>query len=67
MASVETRALTKQFGENQPAVDRIDLLASDKFLEQSYVPIEVSVEALDNDPVSGPKWGKSAAMVRMCW
>jgi multiple sugar transport system ATP-binding protein len=29
MASVETRALTKQFGENQPAVDRIDLLASD--------------------------------------
>lgn len=29
MASVETRALTKQFGENQPAVDRIDLLAED--------------------------------------
>lgn len=29
MASVETRALTKQFGENQPAVDRIDLLAAD--------------------------------------
>jgi len=29
MASVETRALTKQFGENQPAVNRIDLLAAD--------------------------------------
>ncbi len=29
MASVETRALTKQFGENPPAVDRIDLLAAD--------------------------------------
>lgn len=29
MASVETRGLTKQFGENQPAVDHIDLLATD--------------------------------------
>lgn len=29
MASVETRGLTKQFGENQPAVDQIDLLAAD--------------------------------------
>jgi multiple sugar transport system ATP-binding protein len=29
MASVETRGLTKQFGENPPAVDRIDLLAAD--------------------------------------
>ncbi|MCA9859154.1 MAG: ABC transporter ATP-binding protein, partial [Thermomicrobiales bacterium] len=29
MASVETRGLTKQFGEHQPAVDRIDLLAAD--------------------------------------
>jgi len=29
MASVETRALTKQFGDNQPAVDHIDLLAAD--------------------------------------
>jgi multiple sugar transport system ATP-binding protein len=29
MASVETRGLTKQFGENRAAVDRIDLLASD--------------------------------------
>ena len=29
MASVETRDLTKQFGEGTPAVDRIDLLAAD--------------------------------------
>jgi multiple sugar transport system ATP-binding protein len=29
MASVETRGLTKQFGENPPAVDRIDVLAAD--------------------------------------
>jgi multiple sugar transport system ATP-binding protein len=29
MASVETRGLTKQFGENAPAVDHIDVLAAD--------------------------------------
>ena len=27
---------------------------------QTYVPVEVTVEARDNDAVSGPKWGKSA-------
>ncbi|HEU4409192.1 MAG TPA: DUF4175 domain-containing protein [Polyangiaceae bacterium] len=38
------------------------LRASDRFLKDSYAPIEVRVEARDNDPLTGPKWGKSEAV-----
>ena len=34
----------------------------DEFLRKSHVPIEVTVEAKDNDPLTGPKWGVSAAI-----
>jgi hypothetical protein len=34
----------------------------DDFLRKSHVPVEVTVEAKDNDPLSGPKWGVSAAI-----
>jgi hypothetical protein len=33
----------------------------DPFLKKSHAPVEVTVEAKDNDPLTGPKWGKSAA------
>lgn len=48
-------------------VDRggIDLSSDDAFLRDSYLPVEVTVEALDNDPVNGPKWGRSAPLVLM--
>lgn len=47
------------------AVDKggIELRADDPFLDKSYLPVEVTVQALDNDPVTGPKWGKSAALI----
>ena len=47
------------------AVDKggIELRADDPFLDESYLPVEVTVQALDNDPVTGPKWGKSAPMI----
>ncbi len=38
------------------------LRASDRFLKESYAPVEVRVEARDNDPLTGPKWGKSEAV-----
>jgi hypothetical protein len=41
----------------------IELRADDAFLDQSYLPVEVTVEALDDDPVSGPKWGRSDALI----
>jgi hypothetical protein len=35
----------------------------DGFLRRSHVPVEVTVEAKDDDPLTGPKWGASAAIV----
>jgi hypothetical protein len=38
------------------------LQASDPFLRSLYLPAEIRIEARDNDPVNGSKWGKSAAI-----
>lgn len=38
------------------------LKLKDSFIARSYAPIEVVVEAKDNDPIDGPKWGKSPAI-----
>ncbi len=38
------------------------LMPSDRFLRALYLPAEISIEARDNDPVGGSKWGKSAAI-----
>jgi hypothetical protein len=35
----------------------------DSFIKKSHVPIEVTVEAKDNDPLMGPKWGASPAII----
>ena len=35
----------------------------DSFIKKSHVPIEVMVEAKDNDPLIGPKWGTSPAII----
>jgi hypothetical protein len=37
------------------------LLPTDPFLRSLYLPALVSIEAKDNDPVGGSKWGKSLA------
>jgi hypothetical protein len=46
-------------------VDRggYEIQARDPFFKKVYVPIEITVEARDNDVVSGPKWGKSPSIV----
>lgn len=38
------------------------LMPSDPFLRSLFLPAEISIEARDNDPVGGSKWGKSAAI-----
>jgi hypothetical protein len=40
-----------------------ELSTREPFFRKSYVPVEVSIEAKDNDAVLGPKWGKSAAFI----
>lgn len=54
---------------SRPAADaRVDrggyqILSTDPFFKRTYIPVEVTVEARDNDPVTGPKWGRSDAIV----
>jgi hypothetical protein len=58
----ERRVLARLDGETTHNRGGHRLRASDTFLKRSYAPIEITVEARDNDPLRGPKWGKSAAI-----
>ena len=46
-------------------VDRggYELRSRDPFFKKTYVPVEVRIEARDNDPITGPKWGKSEPII----
>jgi hypothetical protein len=35
------------------------ILSRDPFLRRMFLPVELTVEAKDNDPLEGPKWAKS--------
>ena len=58
----ERRVLSRLDGETQRDEGGQVLRLRDPFLRRSHAPIEVTVEAKDNDPLSGPKWGASAAI-----
>ena len=58
----ERRVLSKLDGETRTDKGGIKLKLRDKFLERSHAPVAVTVEAKDNDPLTGPKWGASAAI-----
>lgn len=55
----ERRVLAKLDGETRSDRGGYVLRASDPFVKKSNAPIEVLVEAKDNDPITGPKWGAS--------
>jgi hypothetical protein len=59
----ERRVLAKLDGE--PRHDRGGYLlrTNDPLVKKARVPIALRVEARDNDPVTGPKWGKSAEII----
>jgi DNA-binding NarL/FixJ family response regulator len=54
--------LSRLDGETQKDEGGQVLRLRDPFLRRSHAPVEVTVEAKDNDPLSGPKWGASAAI-----
>ena len=58
----ERRVLAKLDGETHTDRGGHMLRATDSFLKKSHAPILVSVEAKDNDPITGPKWGASPAI-----
>ncbi len=57
----ERRVLARLDGETRTDEGGYVLRATDSFIKKSHVPVEVRVEAKDNDPVTGPKWGASPA------
>lgn len=61
-AKEDRRVLARLDGETRENRGGVRLRASDPFFRRTYVPVEVTVEARDNDPITGPKWGKSAAI-----
>ncbi len=56
------RVLARLDGETRVDRGGSMLRATDSFLRRSHAPIEVRVEAKDNDPITGPKWGASPAI-----
>jgi hypothetical protein len=59
----ERRVLSRPNAEAKVDRGGYELRASDPFFKRTYAPVEVTIEARDTDPVSGPRWGKSAAIV----
>jgi hypothetical protein len=62
-AREERRVLARLDGEAQYDRGGYNLRASDPFIKKSHAPIEIRVEAKDNDPITGPKWGASEAII----
>jgi hypothetical protein len=59
----ERRVLARLDGETRFDRGGYVLRSSDAFIKKNHAPVEVTVEAKDNDPITGPKWGASASIV----
>lgn len=59
----ERRVLAHLDGETRQDRGGYLLRGSNPFFKKSHAPVEITVEAKDNDPVTGPKWGVSAPIV----
>lgn len=61
----ERRVLARFDGETKVERGGQVVTGRDAFLRSMFLPISVTVEAKDNDPLDGPKWAKSPAIVVM--
>ncbi len=61
-AREERRVLAKLDGEPKHDRGGYVLRTTDPLVQKARTPIRVRVEARDNDPITGPKWGKSAEL-----
>ena len=59
----ERRILSEPKGSARSEKGGLFLRSDDPFLERSYLPVEITVQARDGDPVEGPKWGTSDALI----
>jgi hypothetical protein len=58
----ERRVLARLDGETKTDKGGQVLKLRDPFVLKSHAPVQVNVEARDNDPLTGPKWGASPAI-----
>jgi hypothetical protein len=58
----ERRVIARLDGETRSDKGGLVLKLRDPFLRGNHTPIVVTVEAKDNDPLTGPKWGASPAL-----
>jgi hypothetical protein len=58
----ERRVLARLDGDTTSFKGGSVLRLRDGFLAKSHAPVAVTVEAKDNDPLNGPKWGASDAI-----
>lgn len=58
----ERRVLAKLDGETKHERGGHVLRTTDPFLKRAHTPVEIRVEAKDNDAVTGPKWGASESI-----
>lgn len=62
-AREERRVLARFDGESKVERGGRMIAARDAFLRRMFLPVLVTVEVKDNDPLDGPKWSHSAAIV----
>jgi hypothetical protein len=58
----ERRTLERLDGEAKQHTGTQALSPRDNYVRRSFLPVTVTIEARDNDGVSGAKWGQSAAI-----
>ncbi|MBX3183288.1 MAG: DUF4175 domain-containing protein [Polyangiaceae bacterium] len=58
----ERRVLGRFDGETRSERGGHALPSSDALLRRMFLPVELTIEARDGDPISGPKWGRSAVI-----
>jgi hypothetical protein len=58
----ERRVLAKLDGEPKHDRGGYVLRTTDPLLQKARTPVRVRIEARDNDPITGPKWGRSAEL-----
>jgi hypothetical protein len=58
----ERRVLARLDGETPSESGGYVVGLRDPLLAKSHAPVEITVEAEDNDPLTGPKWGASPAI-----
>lgn len=56
----DRRVLAKLDGRSAHERGSVTIRRDDRLLKSAVVPVDITVEARDNDPITGPKWGVSA-------